>query len=91
MIFDNSCTVSSNYEILVSGVPQDQLGVNVILEEVRIIIEHTWDNDLDITLESPNGKTVELSTDNGGGADNYGDPTDITCSNYTAFSMNGCE
>ena len=91
VIFDNSCTVSSNYDILVSGVPQDQLGVNVILEEVRIIIEHTWDNDLDITLESPNGKTVELSTDNGGGADNYGDPTDVTCSNYTAFSMNGCE
>ncbi len=91
LIFDNSCTSSHRYDILVSGISPNQLGVNIVLEEVRIIIEHTWDSDLDITLESPNNKVVELSTDNGGGADNYGDPTDITCSNYTAFSMNGCQ
>ncbi len=90
-IYDNSCTASHRYDILVSGITPSQLGVDVVLEEVRFIIEHSWDNDLDITLESPNNKIVELSTDNGGGADNYGDPTDITCSNYTTFSMSGCQ
>lgn len=90
-ILDNSCTASHRYDILISGITANQLGVNVVLDEVRIIIAHTWDNDLDITLESPNNKVIELSTDNGGGADNYGDPSDITCSNYTAFTMSGCQ
>lgn len=90
-IFDNSCTASHEYDILISGLVPDQLGVNVILEEVRIIIQHTWNSDLDITLKSPNNVVIELSTDNGSGTDNYGDPSDNTCSNYTAFTMSGCQ
>ena len=89
-IFDNSCTVSSNFPIVVSGLNNTQLGTDVILLEVHFIIAHTWDNDLDITLYSPSGVGVELSTDNGGGADHYGDPSDLTCSNYTSLSMNAC-
>lgn len=39
---------------------------------VTIDIIHTWVNDLDITLTSPNGTVVELTSDNGAsGADNY--------------------
>ncbi len=91
LIFDYSCTASNRYEIMVNGITPDQLGIDIVLEEVRFIIEHTWDNDLDITLESPNNVVVELSTDNGGGADNYGDPSDLTCASYTALSMSGCQ
>jgi subtilisin-like proprotein convertase family protein len=40
--------------------------VNVTLD-----ITHTWSADLDITLTSPNGTIVELTTDNGGNGDNY--------------------
>jgi subtilisin-like proprotein convertase family protein len=40
--------------------------VNVTLD-----ITHTWTADLDITLTSPNGTIVELTTDNGGSGDNY--------------------
>ncbi len=34
-------------------------------------INHTWASDLDITLTSPNGTVVELTSDNGGNGDNY--------------------
>ena len=40
--------------------------VNVTLD-----ITHTWAEDLDITLTSPNGTVVELTSDNGGNGDNY--------------------
>jgi len=39
--------------------------------DVRIDIEHPWISDLDITLTSPAGTTVELTTDNGGAGDDY--------------------
>ena len=39
--------------------------------DVTLDITHTWAADLDITLISPNGTTVELTSDNGGGSDNY--------------------
>jgi subtilisin-like proprotein convertase family protein len=40
--------------------------------DVRIRLNHTWDEDLDISLTGPNGATIDLSSDNGGSADNYG-------------------
>lgn len=36
-------------------------------------ITHTFNGDLDIYLRAPSGALVELSTDNGGGGDNYCD------------------
>lgn len=38
---------------------------------VTINITHSWDADLDVTLTSPTGTVVELTTDNGGQGDNY--------------------
>lgn len=37
---------------------------------VTVTITHTWSSDLDLFLVSPAGTVVELSTDNGGNADN---------------------
>lgn len=39
---------------------------------VKMYITHTFDSDLEISLDSPNATNVELSTDNGGSGDNYG-------------------
>ena len=89
-ILDNSCTASSRYTYPVSAVPGTSLGTDVVLSEVRMVVEHSWDADLDIFLRSPSGVEVELTTDNGGGADNYGDPTDLNCQNYTTFTMSAC-
>ncbi|MEL6865648.1 MAG: MopE-related protein, partial [Bacteroidota bacterium] len=88
---DNSCTASNNYNFFVPTASGSQLGVDVVLEEVHLILEHPWNADADIFLVAPSGIEVELSTDNGGGSDNYGDPTDPSCSAYTTFSMKACE
>lgn len=40
--------------------------------DVKIRLDHTFDDDLGIYLVHPDGTTVELSSQNGGGNDNYG-------------------
>lgn len=46
---------------------------NLVITDVnvRVNITHAWDADLDITLTSPSGTVIELTTDNGGTGDNY--------------------
>jgi len=43
------------------------------IRDIRVIVDinHTWDEDLDISLISPAGTIVLLSSDNGGSGDNY--------------------
>ncbi|MCH2491000.1 MAG: proprotein convertase P-domain-containing protein, partial [Flavobacteriales bacterium] len=41
------------------------------IESVSLDLNHTFDSDLDITLVSPDGTTLDLSSDNGGAGDNY--------------------
>ncbi len=38
---------------------------------VCVNIDHNYDADIELRLEAPNGALLELSTDNGGGGDNY--------------------
>ncbi|MGB3078950.1 MAG: proprotein convertase P-domain-containing protein, partial [Saprospiraceae bacterium] len=42
-----------------------------LVSSVQFNFTHTFDGDLDIFLVAPNGQTLELSTDNGGGNDNF--------------------
>jgi subtilisin-like proprotein convertase family protein len=67
------------------------LGTDITLSEVRVIITHTWDADLDISLISPANIEIDLSSDNGFSGDNYGDTTAVDCSGYTTFSMSGAD
>jgi subtilisin-like proprotein convertase family protein len=55
---------------VVSGV-----GANLAALDVFLKIQHTFNADLDITLKSPAGVIVVISTDNGGGNDNVFDGT----------------
>ncbi|MEO1263239.1 MAG: T9SS type A sorting domain-containing protein [Bacteroidota bacterium] len=82
-IKDFSCDASHFYQIQVTNAPGNSLGIDVYLKEVRLIIAHEWDADLDITLISPNDVAINLSSDNGSGQDNYGNPFD--CNEYTSF------
>ncbi|MCF6130522.1 PKD domain-containing protein, partial [Flavobacterium sp. AS60] len=52
------------------------------IASVCVNMTHTWDSDLDIYLQCPDGTRVELSTDNGGTGDNYTN----TCFTPTAAS-----
>lgn len=51
---------------------------------VSLHLSHTVDGDLDISLESPDGTTVDLSSDNGGTFDDYG--TSCADADRTFFS-----
>lgn len=42
-----------------------------VIRSVCVNINHSWVDDLDLFLVSPDGKFIELTTDNGGNGDNY--------------------
>jgi subtilisin-like proprotein convertase family protein/PKD repeat protein len=79
-IVDNSCVATATIPVSTIGV----LGTSFTLESAEIIIDHTWSGDLDISLTSPAGTVINLSDDNGGGGDDYGDPNS-TCTLTTKF------
>jgi len=81
---------SNPFEISVNNAPGTTLGTDVYLKEVRLLIEHGWTGDLDIKLQSPAGIEVELSSDNGGGNNNYGDPDLDSCAGYMTFAAAAC-
>lgn len=78
------------FTISVTGAPGSRLGVDVYLKEVKLIIRHGWLNDLDISLRSPGGKIVDLTSDNGGGGDDFGQPDDVNCDSALIFRSNAC-
>ncbi|MCB0457059.1 MAG: proprotein convertase P-domain-containing protein, partial [Flavobacteriaceae bacterium] len=47
------------------------VGVDYAIERIDLDLLHTFDADLDITLTSPNGLVLDLSSDNGGSGDNF--------------------
>ncbi len=49
------------------------VGPNLTITDVNVTVNitHTWNEDLDISLISPAGTIIELTTDNGGNGDNY--------------------
>ena len=46
-------------------------GVDISDVNIQLDITHTWTNDLTITIKSPAGTVVELTSINGGSGDNY--------------------
>lgn len=74
----------------VNNAPGSALGLDVALQEVQLILQHTWTNDLDISLRSPAGIEVPLSFDNGGGDNDYGDVDVAGCGAAARFSMSSC-
>ncbi len=88
-IQDNSCNVLNEFNIEVASAPGISLGGDIELEEVRLIVQHTWISDLEIRLNSPSGVSVPISLQNGSSGDNYGIP-DSLCDGYTIFTAEGC-
>lgn len=59
------------FPITVSGLSPSTIDTTFGLETVCIDITHTWDADLNISLQAPDGSIVDLSIANGGSDDNY--------------------
>ncbi len=95
LVKDNTCPSNGGYfqpnvfKVRVTNAPGNRMGQDVYLKEVRLIISHTWTADLDIFLLSPAGKQVMLTSDNGGGEDDYGRHS-AGCSDYTVFAAVSC-
>ncbi len=65
---DNTCDASNQFSATVAGV--GTLTTDAVTN-VTIDVSHSWTSDLDISLISPSGTIVDLSSDNGGSGDNY--------------------
>ena len=59
---------------------------NVLDVDALVRLDHTFDSDLDMFLLSPGGTTVGLSTDNGGGGNNFGTGTNDCSGTGTRFN-----
>lgn len=89
-ISDNNCNSGGNlFKIAISD-QNGLLGIDIFIREVRMIASHSWPADLRIFLRNPAGNEIPLSTDNGIGGDNYGNPNSEDCTHSTVFSDNAC-
>jgi hypothetical protein len=77
---DSDCV---SFTLDVNNAPGTVMGDDVYLQEVHLIVEHSWADDVELFLQSPNGTTVTLAADHGGEEDNYGNPEDTLCQQYT--------
>jgi subtilisin-like proprotein convertase family protein len=68
------------YPLTVSGLSPATIDSTFGLETVCIDITHTWDSDLNISLQAPDGTTIDLTIGNGGSGQNYTN----TCFNANA-------
>ena len=90
-VADNGCASSNSLKVglPITGLPT-VLGLapgQARLLSVELIVAHTWNNDLEITLTSPTGQTRNLLLDRFNSGDNLGDPTN--CPNATLTLLDG--
>ncbi len=85
-----SCNYSNDFYIDVADAPGQVLGADVVLKEVKLLIAHTYDQDLTISLVAPDGTVIKLSERNGYEYNNYGNPYDSTCQELTVFADDFC-
>lgn len=57
--------------LTVSGVTPSYMSTSYGLKEVVVTIDHPWDSDLKISLQSPTGNVIVLSLHNGGTGSDY--------------------
>lgn len=95
-IADNQCPDGTSFynpnqfAIDVNNATGSQLGTDVFLSEVKLIIKHEWASDLEVRLRSPSGKEILLTDDVGGSVNNYGSLSRSNCSGFLSLTINAC-
>ena len=85
---DDNCVQIS---IPITNAPGNQLGQNVFLEEIRLLIAHVWRNDLELTLKSSDGNTlIKLIDERGASADDFGNLAIANCGAPLVLSESSC-
>ncbi len=88
---DNGCG-SQFLEVSIHVPTSDsgQLGIDVKLSAVNLIIEHPYPADLRMELMNPRGESVVLIEHHGTLFDDFGLPGDSSCTQRTIFSPDAC-
>ncbi len=70
---DTPITIAGDAAATESYTASVEIMENVIISDINVTvnISHVWDSDLNISLRSPGGATIDLSSGNGGSGDNY--------------------
>ncbi len=89
-ISDDSCPSGDEFRIFVEGFNEKQLGNNIFLSNVALMIDHPWPPDLKIELTEPSGKSITLSQHKGLYARHFGNPDDELCNQLMSFSDLAC-
>ncbi|MEZ4908319.1 MAG: proprotein convertase P-domain-containing protein, partial [Saprospiraceae bacterium] len=76
----------NNYEF-----PESKLGINVFIQNIKIIIDHSWPHDLIINLTSPSGKKIQLFQTNQLQNNSIGNSTDTLCNESMNLSDEACQ
>lgn len=65
--------------VYVDDAPGSALGVDVLLSEIRIVLEHRWRSDIRLFLEAPDGARIQLVGGFNAGDDHLGNPDGSDC------------
>jgi subtilisin-like proprotein convertase family protein len=79
---DTSCTNPEFFKLYVDDAPGTNLGGDVRLRGVRLMVEHPWRSDLRIWLIAPDGVRRQLIGGLNAGDRNIGDPSGVVCSRF---------
>ena len=80
---DGDLATGASQTLTVSGIPT---GATITKVDVLLNIAHTWDNDLRINLEGPNGQVINLVNQAGSSNDNFTNTVVTSNTAATAFS-----
>lgn len=89
-IDDDNCPAYNTFYMQVDQAPGQQLGRDVALSAVELVVRHTFLADLHISLVSPSGQEVRLFTEHGQSRDHLGNPADQSCVQVCRFSSRDC-
>lgn len=83
---DTSCNNIQIFRLYVDEAPGAALGGDVLLQGVRMMIEHPWRSDLSIWLVSPDSTRIQLIGGLNAGDQNIGDPQGAVCPQFVELT-----
>lgn len=89
-INDNNCPNTNSFLIDIESNEDDTLGVNVFVDAIELILEHSWPPDLMISLASPSGNEITLFQNRGVNTKHLGNPDDSNCEEKLIFTDLAC-
>ncbi len=90
-IDDDNCPIENTFNLKVNNQAGTQLGKDIAVTSVDVILRHTFLADLHLTLVSPSGQSVVLFEEHGQSRDHLGNPADPTCQQVCRFSSLDCQ